>query len=270
MERHFIEISDLNTKDLEVFNEMKEVQLIHYFEPEPGIFIAESPKVIERAIVSGFEPMFLLLEDKNFSLEEKHLLEILPDIPIYIGREEILKNITGFKLTRGSLCAMRRKILPNIEECFDNLSRIVVLDNVENPTNTGALIRSAAALGIEGALFTKGGADPLYRRAVRVGMGNIFLMKWTCTKNPDYIDVLHGMGFKCVAMALTDRSVNIDDPSLNNEEKIAVIMGNEGDGLPYETIEKCDYTVKIPMAEGVDSLNVAAAGAIAFWQLGKR
>lgn len=270
MERKFIEIDNLNTPELEVFNEMKEVHLLHYFEPEPGIFIAESPKVIERAMLAGYEPLYLLFEDKNLSKEEKHLLDILPDIPIYIGKEDILKSITGFKLTRGSLCAMRRKNLKGIKECFENSKRIVVFDDVENPTNTGALVRSAAAMGMDGALFTKGGADPLYRRAVRVSMGNIFLMKWTCTDNPDYIDELHELGFKCVAMALTDRSVNIDDENLNKEEKIAVIMGNEGDGLLDETINKCDYTVKIPMAEGVDSLNVAAAGAIAFWQLGIR
>jgi len=261
-----IQLTNISVPELDIYARLNEAQLLHYFEPEEGIFIAESPKVIERALNAGYEPVSMLMERRHIDGEAKEIIAKC-DVPVYTADEEILTGITGFKLTRGALCALRRKPLPTVEDICDGARRISVLENVMNPTNVGAIFRSAAALNIDAVLLTEGCSDPLYRRAERVSMGTVFQVKWT------YFDgnmsTLKKLGFATAAMALDDNSVSISDPKLAAEEKLAIVLGTEGDGLAAKTIADCDYTVKIPMSHGVDSLNVAAASAVAFWELGK-
>lgn len=268
------EIKDFAAPELDVYARMSEVQLLRYYEPEPGIFIAESPKVIERALNAGYQPLSFLVEHKDLEGEAKEILERYPEVPVYTAEYEILVKLTGFALTRGMLCAMRRNSLPSVEDICKNASRIAVLENVVNPTNIGAIFRSAAALHMDAVLLTGGCSDPLYRRAARVSMGTVFQIPWTyfdkkSTWPQDGMEVLRKSGFRTAAMALRKDSVGIDDKELQSEEKLAVILGTEGDGLSSQTIADCDYTVMIPMSHGVDSLNVAAASAVAFWELGK-
>ncbi len=271
----FNEIKDFAAPELDVYARLSEVQLLRYYEPEPGIFIAESPKVIERAMNAGYQPLSFLVEHKDLEGEARTLLGRFQEVPVYTAEYELLVRLTGFALTRGMLCAMRRNPLPSVEEIGRNASRIAVLENVVNPTNIGAVFRSAAALHMDAVLLTGGCSDPLYRRAARVSMGTVFQIPWTYfdkkTAWPqEGIETLRSLGFKTAAMALRDDSVGIDDKALQSEEKLAVILGTEGDGLASQTIADCDYTVKIPMSHGVDSLNVAAASAVAFWELGRR
>ena len=267
------EIKDFAAPELDVYARMSEVQLLRYYEPEPGIFIAESPKVIERALDAGYQPISFLVEHKDLEKEAGVILKKYPDVPVYTAEYEVLTRLTGFALTRGMLCAMRRNPLPLAEEICRNASRIAVLENVVNPTNIGAIFRSAAALHMDAVLLTGGCSDPLYRRAARVSMGTVFQIPWTYfdkkTAWPgEGMQLLKNMGFKTAAMALRDDSVGIDNQTLQAEEKLAIVLGTEGDGLSSQTIADCDYTVKIPMSHGVDSLNVAAASAVAFWELG--
>ncbi len=261
-----IKLTSLSVPELDVYARLNETQLLHYFEPDEGIFIAESPKVIERALNAGYEPISLLMEQSHIDGEAKDIAARC-NVPVYTADEDVLTEITGFRLTRGALCAMRRRPLPSVEDVCDGARRIAVLENVMNPTNVGAIFRSAAALNIDAVLLTKGCSDPLYRRAERVSMGTVFQVKWT------YFDgnmsTLKELGFATAAMALDDNSVSISDPALAAEKRLAVVLGTEGDGLAEKTIYDCDYTVKIPMTHGVDSLNVAAASAVAFWELGK-
>lgn len=272
---NIIEITNFSAPELDVYARLTEAQLLNKDHPEDGLFIAESPKVIERALEGGYEPVSLLVERKHLDGEAKELVQKLT-CPIYTADYEVLKELTGFALTRGALCAMKRRPLPSVEEVCKNAKRIAVLENVMNPTNVGAIFRSAAALHMDAVLLTPGCSNPLYRRSLRVSMGNVFLVPWTFIGDTpsdwaeNGVTLLHEMGFKTAAMALSDDSISIDDPDLMKEEKLAVILGTEGDGLAKSTIAGCDYTVKIPMAEGVDSLNVAAASAVAFWQLGNR
>jgi tRNA G18 (ribose-2'-O)-methylase SpoU len=266
---NIIEITDFLAPELDVYARLTEVQLLNREFPEKGLFIAESPKVIERALNAGYEPISCLMEKRHIEGEGKDLLSRMEDIPVYCAEFDVLTQLTGFKLTRGMLCAMKRKPLPDVEKLCENKSRIVILDQVMNPTNVGAIIRSAAALGMDAVLLTPGCSDPLYRRASRVSMGTVFQIKWTFIENSD-LEKIKTMGFKTVAMALKDNSLSIRDPALTSEEKLAIVMGTEGDGLSDVTIAECDYTVKIPMYYGVDSLNVAAASAIAFYQLGNK
>lgn len=267
------EIKDFAAPELDVYARTSEVQLLRYYEPEPGVFIAESPKVIERALHAGYQPISFLVEHKDLEREAGEILKKYPDVPVYTAEYEILVKLTGFALTRGMLCAMRRNPLPLAEEICRNASRIAVLENVVNPTNIGAIFRSAAALHMDAVLLTGGCSDPLYRRAARVSMGTVFQIPWTYfdkkTAWPgEGMQLLKNMGFKTAAMALRDDSVGIDNQTLQTEEKLAIVLGTEGDGLSSQTIADCDYTVKIPMSHGVDSLNVAAASAVAFWELG--
>lgn len=263
------EISDFLAPELDVYARLSEVQLLNREFPEKGMFIAESPKVIERALDAGYEPVSCLMEKKHIEGEGKQILDRIQGVPVFCAEFDILTQLTGFKLTRGMLCAMKRKPLPDVKELCENKRRIVILDKVMNPTNVGAIIRSAAALGMDAVLLTPGCSDPLYRRAARVSMGTVFQIEWTFLPD-DSLDAVKSLGFKTVAMALKDNSLSIDDSRPANEEKLAVIMGTEGDGLSDRTIADCDYTVKIPMYHGVDSLNVAAASAVAFYQLGKK
>ncbi len=263
---NIIEITDFSAPELDVYARLTEAQLLNREFPEKGLFIAESPKVIERALDAGYEPVSCLMEKRHIEGEGKTILDRIKDVPIFCAEFDILTQLTGFKLTRGMLCAMKRKPLPSVREMCENKKRIVILDRVMNPTNVGAIIRSAAALGMDAVVLTLGCSDPLYRRAARVSMGTVFQIDWTFSAD-DSLDELKSLGFKTVAMALKDDSVSIDDPRLVEENKLAVIMGTEGDGLSDETIYDCDYTVKIPMYHGVDSLNVAAASAVAFYQL---
>ncbi len=271
---NIIEITDFNSPELDIYARLTEVQLLNREYPEKGIFIAESPKVIERALDAGYEPVSCLVEKKHIECEAKCIVDRLVEVPIYTAEFEILTRLTGFNLTRGMLCAMRRKALPRVTEICKDARRIVVLENVMNPTNIGAIFRSAAALNMDAVLLTPGCSNPLYRRAIRVSMGTVFQIPWTFIgeKFEDWanegISSLREMGFKTVAMALNDDSISIRDPRLAREEKLAIIMGTEGDGLAGATIADSDYTVKIPMSHGVDSLNVAAASAVAFFQLG--
>ena len=271
----FNEIKDFAAPELDVYARTSEVQLLRYYEPEPGIFIAESPKVIERALNAGYQPISFLVEHKDLEGEAREILKQYPDVPVYTAEYELLVKLTGFALTRGMLCAMHRNPLPSVEEVCRNANRIAVLENVVNPTNIGAIFRSAAALHMDAVLLTGGCSDPLYRRAARVSMGTVFQIPWTYFDKKtvwpqDGMQTLQNMGFKTAAMALRDDSVGIEDKALRSEEKLAVILGTEGDGLASQTIADCDYTVKIPMSHGVDSLNVAAASAVAFWELGHR
>ena len=264
-----IEITDFSAPELDVYARLTEAQLFNKEYPEKGMFIAESPKVIERALDAGYEPVSCPMEKCHIEGEGKRILERIKGVPVYCAEFDVLTQLTGFKLTRGMLCAMKRKPLPSVREICENKSRIVILDRVMNPTNVGAIIRSAAALGMDAILLTPGCSDPLYRRAARVSMGTVFQIEWTFLQD-DSLDEIKALGFKTVAMALKDNSLSIDDPRLMAENKLAIIMGTEGDGLSESTICDCDYTVKIPMYHGVDSLNVAAASAVAFYQLGKK
>lgn len=264
-----IEITDFLAPELDVYARLTEVQLLNREFPEKGLFIAESPKVIERALDAGYEPVSCLMEKRHIEGEGKRILERIKGVPVYCAEFDILTQLTGFKLTRGMLCAMKRKPLPDIKEICENKSRIVILDKVMNPTNVGAIIRSAAALGMDAVLLTPGCSDPLYRRAARVSMGTVFQIDWTFLRE-DSLDEIKSLGFKTVAMALKDNSLSVSDPRLTMEKKLAVIMGTEGDGLSDQTISDSDFTVKIPMYHGVDSLNVAAASAVAFYQFGNK
>ena len=272
------QITDLHIPELEIYNERREVQLFHYYEPNPGLFIAESPNVILRALAAGYEPLSLLMEQREADSEKgREILKRIPDsaheIPVYVSSNEVLSEISGFQLARGMLCAMRRRELPKMEELCRKARRIAVLENVVNPTNVGAIFRSAAALGIDAVLLTKGCSDPLYRRAARVSMGTVFQVPWTILEAADWpertMEGLRNMGYHTVAMALKENSLRPDDEKLHQAEKLAIILGTEGEGLAADTIADCDGTVCIPMAHGVDSLNVAAASAVAFWELCK-
>ncbi len=269
-------IYDFDAPELDIFVRLTGAQLRSKLEPEKAIFIAESPTVIEVALNSGCKPIALLTDEKLINGAVEEIINKCGDIPVYIATTDVLTKLTGFALTRGALCAMQRPLKRPLEEILNGASRVAVFEEITDSTNIGALFRSAAALGIDAVLVTPTCCDPLCRRAVRVSMGTIFQVPWTeiCESADDWakngIDILHSHGFKTAAMALSDKSVSIDDEDLMAEEKLAIILGTEGDGLAKSTIASCDYTVKIPMYHGVDSLNVAAAGAVAFWQLSKK
>lgn len=275
--QNMIEITDFDAPELDVYARLTEAQLLNKDHLEDGLFIAESPKVISRALDGGYEPVSVLVEKKQV-LEDAETIAVLGkcgNVPVYTAEFEVLTKLTGFKLTRGMLCAMKRRRLPDLQEICNGCDRIAVLENVMNPTNVGAIFRSAAALHMDAVILTGGCSNPLYRRASRVSMGTVFQIPWTFVVNSviwpeEGMKILRELGFKTAAMALKEDSVSIDDPELMKEDKLAVILGTEGDGLAPETIADCDYTVMIPMSHGVDSLNVAAASAVAFWQLGKR
>lgn len=275
--QNMIEITDFDAPELDVYARLTEAQLLNKDHPEDGLFIAESPKVISRALDGGYEPVSVLVEKKQV-LEDAETIAVLGkcgNVPVYTAEFEVLTKLTGFKLTRGMLCAMKRRRLPGLREICNGCDRIAVLENVMNPTNVGAIFRSAAALHMDAVILTGGCSNPLYRRASRVSMGTVFQIPWTFVDNSviwpeEGMKILRELGFKTAAMALKEDSASIDDPELMKEDKLAVILGTEGDGLAPETIADCDYTVMIPMSHGVDSLNVAAASAVAFWQLGKR
>lgn len=266
----FIEITDFHAPELDIYARLTEAQLLNRFEPQKAMFIAESPKVIARALDAGCEPTSFLVERNHINEEAEQVLNRCAGLPVYTADLPVLTQLTGFQLTRGMLCAMRRPKMPNVETVLAGANRIVILENIQNPTNVGAIFRSAAALGMDAVLLTPGCSDPLYRRAARVSMGTVFQIPWTyLPQDTQYPELLRTLGFKTAAMALSDDSVSIDDPDLLKEEKLAVVLGSEGDGLTEHTIAQCDYTVKIPMYHGVDSLNVAAASAVAFWALRK-
>lgn len=266
---NIIEITDFQIPELDIYARLSEVQLLHLYEPKGGVFIAESPKVIERALDAGYKPISALVEHKHIDGQAHDILSRLGEIPVYTADFDILTQLTGYQLTRGMLCAMLRRPLPDVEEICSGRRRIAVLEDVVNPANVGAIFRSATALGMEAVLLTPACCDPLYRRAIRVSMGTVFQIPWTYSgTDTDTVSQLKALGFQTVAMALSDDSISIADPGLMAEEKLAVILGTEGDGLAKSTISSCDYTVCIPMSHGVDSLNVAAASAVAFWQLG--
>ena len=269
---NIIEITDFSAPELDVYARLTEAQLLNRFEPAKGLFIAESPKVIHRALDAGCQPVSLLMERKDIDGSAADIIARCPDLPVFTADEDLLCNLTGYHLTRGVLCAMRRPGLPSVEEICRSARRVVVLENVQNPTNVGAIFRSAAALGMEAVLLTPGCSNPLYRRSARVSMGTVFQIPWTFTAAWPHpgMTQLKEMGFKTVSMALRNDSYRIDDPRLRQEEKLAILMGSEGDGLTDETLAACDFTVKIPMYHGVDSLNVAAASAVAFWELRAR
>ena len=273
---NIIEITDFAAPELDVYARLNENQLLNRHEPEQGLFIAESPKVVERALDAGYVPVSLLLERKHIAGQAKDLIARCEGIPVYTADFEVLTRLTGFQLTRGVLCAMHRPPLPSVEEVCAGARRIAILENVMNPTNVGAIFRSAAALNMDAVLLTPACSNPLYRRAIRVSMGTVFQIPWTflgdeTTSWPsEGLRLLKSLGFRTAAMALNDRYIPIDDPQLMTEQKLAILLGTEGDGLASGTIAECDYTVRIPMSHGVDSLNVAAASAVAFWQLGSR
>lgn len=269
-------IRDFNAPELDIFARLTEAQLLNKDRPEDGIFIAESPKVVMRALDAGYEPVSMLAEERHVEGEAKNIIARCPDLPVFTASFDVLAQLTGYKLTRGVLCAMRRKPLPRVKEICRNARRIAVLENVMNPTNVGAAIRSAAALNIDAVLFTPGCSNPLYRRAIRVSMGTVFQIPWTFLQEEEAggwpneaMPYLKSLGFRTASMALHNESVDIDDRRLCSEEKLAVILGTEGEGLLSDTIKASDYTIKIPMTHGVDSLNVAAASAVAFWELGR-
>ena len=268
---NIIEITDFSAPELDVYARLTENQLVCRRDPGRALFIAESPVVIERALDAGCVPVSFLTETKHVEGKGRALIERCGEIPVYAAPLEVLTQLTGFHLTRGVLCAMRRPALPSAEEVCRGARRLAVLENVMNPTNIGAIFRSAAALGMDAVLLTDEGSDPLYRRAIRVSMGTVFQVPWTYLgRDEPWTQTLRGLGFRSAAMALREDSLRLDDPRLRNCEKLAVVLGTEGDGLAQSTIADCDWTVRIPMAHGVDSLNVAAASAVAFWELGKR
>ncbi|WP_276865379.1 RNA methyltransferase [Mediterranea massiliensis] len=263
-----IEIQSLDHPGVEVFSTLTEAQLRNRLDPQRGIFIAESPKVIRVALDAGHVPVALLCERRHLMGDAADILARVGDIPVYTGERDLLARLTGYTLTRGVLCAMRRPVPPAVDDVCREARRVVVIHGVVDATNIGAIFRSAAALGIDAVLLTTDSCDPLNRRAVRVSMGSVFLVPWTWVEQP--LACLHGLGFRTAAMALTDRSIPLDAPVLKEEPRLALVMGTEGDGLPRETIAGADYVVRIPMAHGVDSLNVAAASAVAFWELRKK
>lgn len=271
-----IPITDFMAPELDVYARLSENQLYHLYEPDAGIFIAESPNVIERALNAGYEPLSFLAETRELYGDAQRILMRCEHTPVYTAEFELLTRLTGFALTRGLLCAMRRKPLPTLEAVCAGARRIAVMERVMNPTNVGAIFRSAAALGMDAVLLTPGCSDPLYRRAARVSMGTVFQIPWTfldekiCSWPEEGQKNLRKLGFRTAAMALKQDSVSVDHPALMAEERLAIVLGTEGDGLSEKTIADCDYTVMIPMAHGVDSLNVAAASAVAFWELGKK
>mgnify|MGYP004462091941 FL=1 len=284
---NIVEIKDLDIPELDIYARMSENQLAHIYEPDKGLFIAESPNVIERALAAGYEPVSILIEKKQLDMRLDGIMAACGEIPVYTAEYNVLTKLTGFALTRGLLSAMRRRDLPTLEEVCKNAHRVVVLENVMNPTNVGAIFRSAAALGMDAVLLTSGCSDPLYRRSARVSMGTVFQIPWTYIddltskdnaqvgeetgdEKKNGIDRLRKLGFKTAAMALRKDTIEIGDMRLKATDKLAVILGTEGEGLMDETIDASDYTIKIPMYHGVDSLNVAAASAVAFWELGKR
>ncbi len=270
------EITDLTAPELDVYARLTEAQLLNRFMPSEGLFIAESPKVIHRALDGGCCPVSLLMERKDIEGSAQEILARCGDIPVFTADESVLCALTGYRLTRGFLCAMRRPPRPDVRALLARANRIAVLENVMNPTNVGAIFRSAAALGMDAVLLTPGCSDPLYRRSARVSMGTVFQIPWAfldddATGRPEGgMALLHEFGFRTAALALTDESIRIDDPVLASQEKLALLLGSEGDGLAAQTIAQCDFTVKIPMYHQVDSLNVAAASAVAFWELRKR
>lgn len=263
-----IEITTLNHPGVEVFGTLTEAQLRNRIEPDKGIFIAESPKVINVALDAGYKPLSLLCERKHITGDAARIIERSGDIPVYTGDRQLLASLTGYTLTRGVLCAMRRPTAPTVEQVCNGARRVVVIDGVVDTTNIGAIFRSAAALGIDAVLLTPDSCDPLNRRAVRVSMGSVFLVPWTWVDSS--LTQLSKIGFKTAAMALSDNSISIDDPLLRDIDRLAIVMGTEGDGLPQSTIDHADHVVRIPMAHNVDSLNVAAAAAVAFWELRSR
>ena len=263
-----VEIDSLEFPGVELFSSLTEKQLRHSYEKGSGVFIVESPKVIDRALIEGYKPLALLCEQRHVVGDAAEIISRCGDIPVYTGSRELLASLTGYVLTRGVLCAMRRPAELSVEEVCRDARRVVVIDGVVDATNVGAMFRSAAALGIDAVLMTRTSCDPLNRRAVRVSMGSVFLLPWTWADQP--YETLSELGFKTVAMALTDRSIPLDAPCLAAEERLAIVMGTEGDGLPAHAIEGADYVVRIPMSHQVDSLNVAAASAVAFWELRKR
>ncbi len=271
-----IEITDFSAPELDVYARLTENQLVNRADPENGLFIAESPNVIHRALDGGYVPVSLLMERRHIEGQAREVVARCGEIPLFTAPLPVLTELTGFPLTRGVLCAMRRRPLPTVEEICAGAKRVAVLENIMNPTNLGAIFRSAAALGMDAVLLTPACCDPLYRRSVRVSMGTVFQVPWTYLGEhvedwPERgMERLRAMGFRTAAMALRDDSVSVDDPALMAEERLAVVLGTEGEGLSNETIADCDYTVRIPMSHGVDSLNVAAASAVAFWQLGRR
>lgn len=265
---NIIEITDFDAPQLDVYARLSEGQLLNRHEPWKGLFIAESPKVIERALDAGCVPVSILMERKHIEGQGREIIRRCGDVPVYTAGFDVLTQLTGFKLTRGMLCAMRRPALRTVSEVCAGARRITVLENVMNPTNVGAIFRSAAALGMDGILLTPAGSNPLYRRSIRVSMGTVFQIPWAFLETENGFGELRDMGFTTVAMALKEDSLSITSPQLMQEEKLAIVLGTEGDGLAPDTIAECDYTVRIPMAHGVDSLNVAAASAVAFWQLG--
>ena len=277
---NIIKINDLSIPELDVYARLSEVQLLRFNEPDLGLFICESPKVVLRALDAGYEPISILVEEKELKDEVLDIINrcdsIYSNIPIYTADYNTLSQLTGFNLTRGMLCCMKRMEMPKVKDIVKDTRRVAVMEDVVNPTNVGAIFRSAAALNMDAILLTPACSNPLYRRAARVSMGTVFQAPWTFFENgpsedPNlhYINELKELGFKTVAFALRDDSISIDDPILASEEKLAIILGTEGEGLQDSTLAACDYTVKIPMSHGVDSLNVAAASAIAFWELGK-
>ncbi len=273
---NIISITDFSAPELDIYARFSEAQLLNRHQPELGLFIAESPLVIGRALDAGYIPVSCLVEDRHLEEQAKSIISRCGNIPIYTAPFDVLTQLTGFKLTRGMLCAMRRPPLPTVSDICANAHRIAILENVMNPTNIGAIFRSAAALHIDAVLLTPACSNPLYRRSIRVSMGTVFQIPWTYIsgENPHILETdlsqIKSLGFKTVAMALRDDSFFIDDPALAKENKLAIILGTEGDGLANKTISDCDYTVKIPMSHNVDSLNVAAASAVAFWELRMR
>ena len=260
-----INITSLNHPGVEIFHSLTEAQLRHQVETENGLFIAESPKVIRVALDAGYQPLALLCEERHITGDAADIIARHPQMPVYTGTRDLLTRITGYKLTRGVLCAMQRRPMPTVEGVCRDARRVVVIDNVVDTTNIGAIFRSAAALGIDAVLLTPNSCDPLNRRAIRVAMGSVFLVPWTWFDQP--LSTLHSLGFQTVAMALTPDALPIDDPRFKRMEKLVIILGTEGDGLPQTTITEADYVARIPMAHGVDSLNVAAASAVAFWEM---
>lgn len=263
---NIIEITDFNAPELDVYARLTEAQLMNRFDPGNAMFIAESPKVIERALDAGYVPVSILVERSRMVGESLAVINRCKDIPVYTADMDVLTQLTGYRLTRGLLCAMRRKTLPPLDSVLAGARRVAVLESVMNPTNIGAIFRSAAALGMEAVLLTPGCSDPLYRRSARVSMGTVFQVPWTFLPD-NWQQELRNYGFQTAAMALEDDSLSVDDPLLECIDRLAIVLGTEGDGLAQTTVASCDYTVKIPMYHGVDSLNVAAASAVAFWQL---